>query len=281
MLFDYWQKSASSMPAEPGAERRTRMALLNEAQALTFTGEDVLSFLQGYFTCDLSRLREDSYTPTALTNLKGRVVANGWSHLGAEHQVNWILHRSLTARVAEFMKPYLAFSRTTLQPRDDDHLIIGSWSDASTSAPAPLIVDSAAAIDSLFQQHTAVSEQQWKQRCISTHVVMVNEVTAEQFLPQMLGLVQLGAVDFDKGCYLGQEVVARAQHRGQVKRSLKILEYQSANGPEAGSTVTDSAGADAGTIVAAAGNRCLAVLGVKAVGPYLCRNLPMSEVSDR
>ena len=44
---------------------------------------------------------------------------------------------------------------------------------------------------------------------------------AEAFLPQMIGLTSVGAVSFAKGCYLGQEVVARAEHRGQVKQTLR------------------------------------------------------------
>ena len=48
----------------------------------------------------------------------------------------------------------------------------------------------------------------------------------EQFLPQMLGLDTAGAVDFDKGCYLGQEIVARAQHRGEVKRRLVTFTFE-------------------------------------------------------
>jgi folate-binding protein YgfZ len=52
--------------------------------------------------------------------------------------------------------------------------------------------------------------------------VVVTARTSAEFLPQALGLVDAGAVAFDKGCYLGQEVVARAEHRGNVKKNLVL-----------------------------------------------------------
>ena len=80
------------------------MALLSDLKLMTFSGEDVLTFLQGYFTCDLGELQQHTYQPTAVTSLKGRVIANGWGHLDSDRCLSWILHHSLTGRVADFMK---------------------------------------------------------------------------------------------------------------------------------------------------------------------------------
>jgi hypothetical protein len=84
----------------------------------------------------------------------------------------------------------------------------------------------------------------------------------------MLGLVRAGAVDFDKGCYLGQEVVARAEHRGAVKRGLVGL-----TGPvrmlEAGAELTDDTGRAAGTVINAAAGACLAVVREPVAARYL------------
>ena len=55
---------------------------------------------------------------------------------------------------------------------------------------------------------------------IAQAFAFVSAQVSEKYLPQMLGLDRAGAVDFDKGCYLGQEIVARAQFRGEVKRHL-------------------------------------------------------------
>jgi len=67
---------------------------------------------------------------------------------------------------------------------------------------------------------------------INAGLALVNSDSSEQYLPQMLGLASSGAINFDKGCYLGQEIVARAQHRGAVKRQLVRLTWQSSPGQD-------------------------------------------------
>ena len=67
------------------------------------------------------------------------------------------------------------------------------------------------------------------ERLIGQRMVLLQQPCSAQHLPQMLGLEELGAVDFDKGCYLGQEVVARAQFRGAVKRGLDIFNLAAAS----------------------------------------------------
>jgi hypothetical protein len=86
----------------------------------------------------------------------------------------------------------------------------------------------------------------------------------------MLGLLDLGAIDFDKGCYLGQEVVARAQHRGKVKRTLQRLQWTGSTAPEIGGDISKAGGKTVGSIlqVAAVPPRCLAVMQADAESPF-------------
>jgi len=56
--------------------------------------------------------------------------------------------------------------------------------------------------------------------------VFVEARISQKFLPQQLGLHSVGAVDFDKGCYLGQEIVARVQFRGSVKKEITMTEFE-------------------------------------------------------
>ena len=78
----------------------------------------------------------------------------------------------------------------------------------------------------------------------------MSDRVAGKFLPQVLGLHEAGAVDFDKGCYLGQEIIARAQFRGAVKRGIDIFEWRG-QAPKAGDDWKDSAHGK-GTVVFAA-----------------------------
>ena len=94
--------------------------------------------------------------------------------------------------------------------------------------------------------------------------------TTEQFLPQMLNLDQLGAIDFKKGCYPGQEIVARSQYLGQLKRRMYLFSSDTDELPVAGMSL--SAGDDAkGTVVDAAREEngrvlILAVIPIEAAG---------------
>ncbi|MCW8872924.1 MAG: hypothetical protein OQK01_09945 [Xanthomonadales bacterium] len=73
---------------------------------------------------------------------------------------------------------------------------------------------------------TAVARAEWKERELRRNVVWLGPETSERYIPQMLGFDRIGAVSFDKGCYPGQEIIARARYLGKVKRQpllLKVL----------------------------------------------------------
>lgn len=241
---------------------------------------------------DLDRLQDEAYHPTALTNIKGRVVANGWCHLRDSQTLDWVLHESLSERVLAFMAPYLAFAKTDVERRADDHLILGV-SGGDQQMPGIRIVSTAAALEQLLERHVQIEASRWRLDCIDAGIVLVEAATAEKFLPQMLGLVATGAVDFDKGCYLGQEVVARAQHRGQVKRGLVCLAADAdAVDIVPGKALSDSTGRESGVVVMAAEldaergqHRCLGITRIsvspdaaETASTYLCGSTLLSRV---
>ena len=78
--------------------------------------------------------------------------------------------------------------------------------------------------------------------------------TQEQFVPQMLNLDILGAINFKKGCYAGQEIVARTHYLGSVKRRTYLAEIAFESAPNAGDKVLDAAKNEVGQIVRATPN---------------------------
>lgn len=96
----------------------------------------------------------------------------------------------------------------------------------------------------------------WRRARFAAGEPEMRAATRGRFLPQMLGPFALGAVQFDKGCYPGQEVIARAQHRGRIKRRLALLDWPPPS-PESGSKVR--VGTDTVEVldaVAVEGGRC-------------------------
>lgn len=76
-------------------------------------------------------------------------------------------------------------------------------------------------------KNKAETAADWKYREIEQGVVWLDLSTSEKFIPQMLGFDSLGAVSFTKGCYPGQEVIARSRYLGTVKRKAKLLRVRS------------------------------------------------------
>jgi folate-binding protein YgfZ len=97
---------------------------------------------------------------------------------------------------------------------------------------------------------------------------ILNNELGERYTPHMLNLDRLGAISFDKGCYPGQEIVARTQNLGAVKRRVRHLKAGQSRVPARGSAVLDASGAHAGEVLRAAaaetGIELLAVVPVDA-----------------
>ena len=181
---------------------------------MTVAGPNAAGFLQGYVTCDLGDLHPGTAMPMALTDLHGRVIANGWA-LGDRNEVALVIHPSLVDAIRLHLKKYMVFSRCKFGEMRELNVSLSDRDVGTTLVPLPC---------SPVSELAESSSQLFKQLCVQFGVVLVQLETTSQFLPQMIGLDNWGSVSFAKGCYLGQEVVARTQHRGRVKRTLRRFE---------------------------------------------------------
>ena len=207
MLESQWQTMTSNLNSN--SHGWVHMADLS---VLSFTGSDVRGFLQGYFTSDVMAISTEAYQPSAICNLQGRVSAFGWARAVDDNLLQWLVPESVVADLRGFLKPYLAFSKTTLAPVAEDHLVLARVGESGAGDLADTvqveIVDTDDRLQALFDQHGTGRRDDIDMALIDARVPWLTANVAGRFLPQMLGLVALGAVSFDKGCYLGQEVVA-------------------------------------------------------------------------
>ena len=183
---------------------------------LTLAGPDAAQFLQGYLTCDMDALEESAGLPMAYCNIKGRVLANGWAS-GRPDRVSLIVHAGLAEALSAHLSKYLVFSRSKFDRAPNRALVRASRDGAMELPPLGRVLASA---------DDAGPFADLDRLCIDAGFAVVSGPVSERFLPQMLGLTDIGAVNFDKGCYLGQEVVARAQYRGEVKRRIGRYRYR-------------------------------------------------------
>jgi folate-binding protein YgfZ len=97
-----------------------------------------------------------------------------------------------------------------------------------------------------LSENCKASEDAWTLQEIRAGRPLISAATQDQFVPQMVNFEELGAINFQKGCYPGQEIVARAQYRGQVKRRLVHVHTNLKPGEQFnGGVVVDSAAGEA------------------------------------
>jgi tRNA-modifying protein YgfZ len=274
-------------PASPSGSLGTTCIDLNAFVLLGLAGPDARSFLQGYVTCDVTRLTAGNALPGAFTNLQGRVAAD-LLLLELDGMPAFAIHRSVAASLRAGLQKYLHFSKSRLVDLSDRYLLLGIVAQngaADLLAPAPsvmalaplsvaaceggrmvrepgvvprfrllLALEAARSVWSRYHDAGAATgdDDLWTLVDIVSGIAHVQSATANEFLPQMLELDRIGAISFSKGCYLGQEIVARAQHRGQVKRRLQRLAWQGSVLPAPGTSLRDAEGRHRATLLTAA-----------------------------
>lgn len=171
------------------------------------TGNDAEKFLQGQVTCDTKKLTA-AYTPTAICNLKGRVHFGLWIKK-SEDGFSLVMAEDLAEDFAKHIKKYGAFSKISL---------------SEVQSVSLTIKDSQASFD---EKKTTPTEDfdAWAKASIATGNYWVTKSTSELFQPQELRLHQRGGVAYDKGCYLGQEIVARLYFKASPKAYLHRIAF--------------------------------------------------------
>lgn len=164
------------------------------------TGTDADKFLQGQLTANVAKIN-DCFLPTAICNLKGRIAFGLWIRR-IDDGFCVVLAEDLADAFKIHIKKYGAFSKISL------------------SQPSPIYpcVMANAPTFSLHQSDT--NWQAWATLSIEQGNFWITSATTELFQPQELRLHQRGGVDYDKGCYLGQEIVARLYFKASPKAYL-------------------------------------------------------------
>jgi tRNA-modifying protein YgfZ len=240
----------SQREVQPGAAATALTALLSRGLIMA-SGEDAQAFLQGQLSNDIGRVSRSRAQLAAYCTPKGRVVATLllWN---TEEGYALELPRELCDPIRRRLQMYVLRSRVQLVDASDQCAMIGvvasdaalvirrelglalssdydvARSDGVTAIFLPggrvqVIANIVRAVETwerLARRSIAVGEEAWDARAVATGIPDITAATQEQFTPHMLNLDLVGGVSFDKGCYTGQEIVARTQYLGQVKRRL-------------------------------------------------------------
>ncbi|NYT73478.1 folate-binding protein YgfZ [Halomonas sp. QX-2] len=256
---------------------------LNHLAALDVKGADAEKFLQGQTSAQVS-LADGHFAPlTCFCTPKGRMLANAQlMRLGEEHY-RLLLSNTLLDSLESHLKKFAAFYRAELTSQRD-LVFIGASDEAQSLAEqlgltladqvgthtsndqacvirypgeTPrwlLCFDNDIQVDIASAQDDQASRNAWQLEDIRSGLAWLTDTQQDHFLPQMLNWEALGGISFKKGCYTGQEVVARAHFRGQVKKRLMLISIEAASLPEAGTNVVNSDDKAVGEVVVSAFN---------------------------
>ena len=206
-------------------------ARLGRYGLLSVTGADARAFLHAQLTNDIEHLAPERAALAGWCSAKGRLLAT-FLVIPAADGFLLQLARDLAAPVAKRLSMFVLRSKVKIADVSDAWAQFGLW-DADLEQPEVAWSGNRASVrvgerrylqlvakEGADAEQTNADESQWALQEIRAGRPLITAATQDQFVPQMVNFEQLGGVDFRKGCYPGQEIVARAQYRGQVKRRM-------------------------------------------------------------
>ena len=241
-------------------------ARLNRYGLLSVSGADARDFLHAQLTNDIQGLPPERAALAGWCSAKGRLLAT-FLVIPAAHGFLLQLARDLAPAVAKRLSMFVLRSKVKIADESDAWAQFGVW-DADARAAGVRWEGARVTVpvgERRFLQlepaaaaalACAADEEAWYLEEIRAGRPLITAATQDQFVPQMVNLETVGGVDFRKGCYPGQEIVARAQYRGQVKR--RMVRLPAPQGPR----LLPGQAFNGGTVVDSAGGELLAVMPV-------------------
>jgi len=240
--------SLSSPPAAPGLVGAVR---LNDWGVIRATGADARKFLHGQLTQDVEHLAPGRARLAGFCSAKGRLLATFvmWRH--GEDDVLLACTADLLPAVLKRLAMFVLRAKCKLSDASADWPVWGvagtdfadaaAWDQFSTGGADVIrlpdaLVQGQAVTRGLWlgaqpAGQPALDADTWRGLEAASGVARVVAATSEQFVPQMVNLELVGGVNFQKGCYPGQEIVARSQYRGTLKRRAQVLHSSGALQP--------------------------------------------------
>ena len=223
-------------------------ARLTRYGLLSVSGEDARVFLHAQLTNDIQGLAPDRAALAGWCSAQGRLLAT-FLVVPAPQGFLLQLARDLAPAVAKRLGMFVLRSKVKVTDESDAWTQDGIW-EADFQQPDVAWQDGIVTVRVGERRYLQLgskeqpnaTEEDWILHEIRAGRPFISSATQDKFVPLMVNLEKLGGVDFQKGCYPGQEIVARAQYRGQVKRRMVQMQGAARPGEEfGGGTVVDAA----------------------------------------
>ena len=217
------------------------------------TGPDAQSFLQGQVTCDVEKLQKNRALAGAICNLKGRVIADFLLVLDGEDCI-LRTQSGMAVIIKNTLEKYAIFSKVKLSIETQYSKVLGVMADEDEEFLTKIIEKSPIGaldyhvtthaifirlpghdkrlevwvrdekqFDDWVVHHDFDAEENWNKKDIIQGFIHISPNLSEEHTPQVLNYDLSGIIDFSKGCYTGQEIIARMHYRGSAKKRLSLL----------------------------------------------------------
>ncbi len=218
------------------------VARLGHLGVIRVEGTDAASFLQSQLTQDFSSLGLSEARLAAYCSAQGRMLASFYGFKRSHTEILLICSRDLLTPTLQRLSRFVMRAKAKLTDASDEYGVFGLAGDAlaglagsSQSVWSKLDINDASVVflypadgvqralwlapaGQAAPAGSSLSPLAWALGEVRSGIAMISTATAESFVPQMLNYESVGGVSFKKGCYPGQEVVARSQFRGTLKR---------------------------------------------------------------
>lgn len=261
-----------------------RAIVLPEYGFAAIEGVNACQFLQGQLSCNVPEATADSVLPGAYCTIKGRVISSFLLWRPAPGRILLRMRADILDSTIAVLNKYGVFSRVKIAQAQPALCCIGLLGSNLQAALAPWFAAWPTAMRAvamhegmylvrrdergealelwleaahleevsaaLAQRLALATPGDWHLALVRGGAAEIRERTRDLFLPQMLGYEHSGALNFRKGCYTGQEIVARTHYKGTLKRHLQRFECHADAAPQPGEEVREQASERlAGTIV--------------------------------
>ncbi|RQH13718.1 folate-binding protein YgfZ [Bradyrhizobium sp. RP6] len=269
-----------------------KSAFLPDRGVVKVAGEDARNFLNGLVTTDVDRLKPGLGRFGALLTPQGKIIVDFLiTEAPAGHGGGFLIDcpKALADSLATKLKFYKLRAKVTVDNLSDDLGVLAAWDGQPAAEPDLAFIDPRN--DGLG--YRILIPENLKQKLsdlIGAELVDAAEYEAHRIalgvprggldfmysdaFPHETNMDRLAGVDFDKGCYVGQEVVSRMQHRGTARtRSVKVLLEDAS--PEPGATIL-AGDKPVGTIGSTAGGKGIALVRIDRVAEALDAGQPLT-----
>ena len=256
------------------------IALLPDRAVLLVSGEEATPFLQGILTCNVETLPEDETRLGALLTPQGKILFDFLVSRAGPDAIRLDVAGERAPDLLRRLSLYRLRAKVALAV-DPTHGVAAAWAEAETSIDVPRYRDGRLpALGARLYFTTGAFSADAAEDDYHAHRIALGipeggrDFAFGDAFPHEALMDQIGGVDFRKGCYVGQEVVSRMQHRGTARTRILPLVYRDGPAPAAGAEVT--AGRHSlGVTGSAAGGRGLAAIRLDRLGDALAAGEPV------